>query len=46
MKKLASAVDGHWRTYNAFASLKINIGQKIEELWLSLNYWKLGKSHC
>jgi len=26
MKKLASAVDGHWRTYNAFTSLKINIG--------------------
>ena len=27
-------------------TVRINIGQKILELWQSLNYGKLGKSHC
>jgi len=27
-------------------TVKINIGQKILKLWRSLNYGKLGKSHC
>tara|TARA_B100001115_G_scaffold178868_1_gene168880 strand:+ start:790 stop:921 length:132 start_codon:yes stop_codon:yes gene_type:complete len=26
--------------------VRISIEQKVEELWPSLNYGKIGKSHC